>query len=111
MASTPISYSPPLGAPNEENPLVYFDIKLGRYGEGTKLGRVVFELKSDITPKTAENFVVLSEQNYANSRFHRIIPGFMCQGGALLSLSGLQVLDRLTRPLAPSIASLAWRFL
>ena len=81
IASTPISYRPPLGPPNDDNPRVFFDIKLGRYGEGTKLGRVVFELKSDITPKTAENFVRLSEAQYAGSRFHRIIPGFMCQGG------------------------------
>jgi hypothetical protein len=28
------------------NPLVYFDIKLGRYGEGTPLGRIIIELKA-----------------------------------------------------------------
>lgn len=35
---------------------------------------------------TAENFRALAvskepKRSYANSRFHRIIPGFMCQGG------------------------------
>lgn len=35
---------------------MYFDIKIGRYGEGTQLGRIVMELKEDVTPKTAENF-------------------------------------------------------
>lgn len=31
---------------SQANPLVYFDIKLDRYGEGTKLGRIVMELKA-----------------------------------------------------------------
>lgn len=29
----------------QANPLVYFDIALGRYGDATPLGRVVMELK------------------------------------------------------------------
>ncbi|KAL4534371.1 hypothetical protein Ndes2437B_g03650 [Nannochloris sp. 'desiccata'] len=31
VAQQPTSYTPPLGSPNPENPLVYFDIKLGRF--------------------------------------------------------------------------------
>lgn len=38
--------------PNSERPLVYFDISVG----GEPAGRVVFELYSDLVPKTAENF-------------------------------------------------------
>eukprot|EP00897_Mesotaenium_endlicherianum_P003397 jgi/Mesen1/3085/ME000184S02156 len=38
-------YEPPLGPPNKDNPLVYFDIKLGRYGEGTPVGRIVMEVR------------------------------------------------------------------
>jgi peptidyl-prolyl isomerase F (cyclophilin D) len=72
VASRPISYSPPLGAPNPANPLVYFDIQLGRYGDGTALGRVVVELKEDVTPRTAKNFLELSKaapgQGYKGSR-------------------------------------------
>ena len=36
-----------------------------------------------ITPKTCDNFFMLSQPNgpYTSSIFHRIIPGFMCQGG------------------------------
>jgi peptidyl-prolyl isomerase F (cyclophilin D) len=92
IAKQSVPFDPPLGAPNPDNPIVYFDIKLGRYGDGIPIGRIVMELKSDVTPKTAENFKQLClaqpGEGYLNSRFHRIIPNFMCQGGDFTNDNG-----------------------
>jgi len=59
----------------------FFDIEIG----GAPAGRVTMELRSDIVPKTCENFRALctGEKGFGfkGSKFHRIIPGFMCQGG------------------------------
>ncbi|EHH56517.1 hypothetical protein EGM_05950, partial [Macaca fascicularis] len=60
---------------------VFFDIAV----DGEPLGHVSFKLFADKVPKTAGNFHALSTREkvfgYKGSRFHRIIPGFMCQGG------------------------------
>jgi len=67
-------------------------MQIGRGSQATKLGRIVFELRSDVTPKTAENFKVLCEkpegEGYVGSRFHRVIPSFMCQGGDFTADNG-----------------------
>lgn len=92
IAKSSISYSPPLGPPNPSNPIVFLDVALGRYGDATKLGRILIELKADSVPKTADNFKQLCTkepgQGYKASTFHRVIPDFMCQGGDFTSGDG-----------------------
>ncbi|RUS22672.1 hypothetical protein BC937DRAFT_87871 [Endogone sp. FLAS-F59071] len=67
---------------------VFFDVAIN----GKPTGRMVFQLYTDKTPKTAENFRALctgekgigesgKPLHFKNSIFHRIIPGFMAQGG------------------------------
>jgi len=48
----------------------------------TSLGTVVIELDAAKAPRTVNNFVVLARYHYYDGLvFHRIINGFMCQGG------------------------------
>jgi len=45
------------------------------------MGKVVVELYWKHAPKTCQNFASLAARGYYNNtKFHRIIPGFMVQG-------------------------------
>ncbi|AEC07126.1 unnamed protein product [Arabidopsis thaliana] len=70
------------------HPKVFFDMTIG----GAPAGKIVMELYTDKTPKTAENFRALctgekgvgrsgKPLHFKGSSFHRVIPNFMCQGG------------------------------
>jgi peptidylprolyl isomerase len=76
-------------------PTVFFDIEI----DEKPAGRIVFELFSDITPKTAENFRALctgekgtgkkgKKLHFKGSPFHRVIPEFMIQGGDITNGDG-----------------------
>jgi peptidylprolyl isomerase len=71
------------------------DVSIG----GTKAGRLVFELYADVVPRTAENFRALctgergrgsfgKPLHFQGSPFHRIIAGFMVQGGDFTAGNG-----------------------
>jgi len=73
---------------NLDNPRVYFDIEI----RGEPAGRIVMSLFADVVPRTVENFRALCTGEkgvsptgnrlcFQGSIFHRVIPGFMCQGG------------------------------
>ena len=48
----------------------------------TNKGTIRFELLETDAPKTTENFITLAERGYYNGIiFHRVISGFMIQGG------------------------------
>lgn len=48
----------------------------------TTLGDISFQLLPDIAPETVRNFVKLAGSGFYNGTlFHRVIPGFMIQGG------------------------------
>ncbi|KAM6448060.1 ranBP2-like and GRIP domain-containing protein 4 isoform 2-T2 [Liasis olivaceus] len=72
----------------ETNPVVYLEISV----DGEPLGHVTIELFSNVVPRTAENFRALctGEKGFGfrNSRFHRIIPDFVCQGGDITKHDG-----------------------
>lgn len=76
-------------------PKVFFDIAVG----GEKVGRIEMTLAADVAPKTVDNFRALCTGekgtgqsgkmlHYKGSVFHRIIPGFMCQGGDFTNGNG-----------------------
>lgn len=77
-------------------PRVYFDITI----DGAAVGRIVFELFMDKTSKTSENFRALCtgekgksasgvNLHYKGSIFHRVIKGFMAQGGDIEHKDGM----------------------
>lgn len=63
------------------NPQVFMDIKISN----REAGRIVILLRADVAPRTVENFRALCNHTkgfgYRASKFHRIIPQFMIQGG------------------------------
>ena len=50
----------------------------------TSLGEIVLELNAELAPKTVENFLqYVQSGHYDGTIFHRVIKGFMIQGGGM----------------------------
>jgi len=71
----------PLGEPSPDNTRCWMRVS----ANGEDMGRVTFEVKDDIVPKTARNFEALCTHakgfGYRGAPFHRVIPQFMAQTG------------------------------
>lgn len=56
--------------------------KMNKVTIDTNLGKIVLELNDKDAPLASENFRKLTEKGFYNNLiFHRVIPGFMIQGG------------------------------
>lgn len=74
-------------APASALPRVVLEIAQG----DQEWGRIVIELESEKTPRTVESFLRLVNAGFYNSTiFHRVIPGFLVQGGAYESPGALK---------------------
>lgn len=78
----------------------------------TSMGTMVIALDSSIAPKTVNNFVFLARYHYYDGIiFHRIINGFVCQGGDPTCTGrggpGYRFADELPKPGRYEIGSLA----
>ncbi len=61
----------------------------------TTAGKIRIELDPAAAPKTVENFLTyVKDKQYDGTQFHRVIPGFMIQGGGFTS----DFTQRPTRP-------------
>ena len=86
----------PQAASSPDHPIVFFDITVG----DAPAGRIEMELFQTHFPKTADNFRALCTGEkgagaesgkklcYKGTAFHRVIPGFLCQGGDLTEGNG-----------------------
>ncbi|CCG83774.1 protein of unknown function [Taphrina deformans PYCC 5710] len=94
MANPVVSHVSERSCARTDRGQVFFDITIGPVAQG----RIKFELFKDVVPKTAENFRQLCTgehrgpnglpSGYKGNIFHRIIPGFMLQGGDFLNADG-----------------------
>ena len=65
---------------DEEKPMSYYQDKVAEIQ--TTKGNIVIRFFPDKAPNHVKNFIDLAEKGFYNgTKFHRVIPGFMIQGG------------------------------
>ena len=74
---------------NKDNRYTFFDISLRDSYKNEKFGKIIIQLFNEETPKTCQNFYKLvKDKKYKNVLFHRVIKGFMIQGGDITNNDG-----------------------
>ena len=71
----------------EEKPMSYYENKIAELH--TSLGEIDLQFFPDVAPGHVKNFIDLSEKGFYNgTKFHRVIAGFVIQGGDPNTVSG-----------------------
>src|SRR5829696_8015697 len=71
----------------QEKPMSAYTNKIAELH--TTAGQINLRFFPDVAPNHVKNFIDLAEQGfYNNTKFHRVIPGFMIQGGDPNTISG-----------------------
>jgi len=89
-----------MAAGQEENTTCFIEFGIKDRFKDEPIGRVEFELFDKVVPKTAANFRALctgekgdgltgKPLHYKGSKIHRIVPGFVLQGGDTSGLDGM----------------------
>lgn len=74
-------------AAEENRPMSQYENKVAELH--TSSGEIDIRFFPDVAPNHVKNFIDLAEKGYYNgTKFHRIIPGFMIQGGDPNTVSG-----------------------
>src|SRR5437588_4250425 len=72
---------------SEEKPMSYYENKVAELHTGA--GEIDIRFFPDVAPNHVKNFIHLAEKGFYNgTKFHRVIPGFMIQGGDPNTVSG-----------------------
>merc|ERR1712083_817625 len=99
VTNVPVVFKQPkhsIMATKNDRPRVFVDLTIGNI----PLGRIVYELFTEVAPKTADNFRSLctgeagigkstkKPLHYKGSLFHRVVRNFMIQGGDFVNFNG-----------------------
>jgi len=85
--ATPTPAPAPKASAEENRPMEYYKDKVAELH--TSAGEIDIRFYPDAAPNHVKNFIDLAEKGFYNgSKFHRVIPGFMIQGGDPNTISG-----------------------